>query len=92
MKSVCRRIDQTVSSVVHKSGNERPKTARTASNIVEVSEMLCSQKDQPGTSRSTRQIASELGISERSVRRIADDKNVYLNPPVNNQNDRAWAS
>ena len=40
VKSVCIRIDQTGSAVVRKPGNERPKTARTASNVADVSEML----------------------------------------------------
>ena len=63
-------MNETESVVVHKAvegGSGRLKTVQTASNIVEVSEMLCSQEDQPGTSRSTRQIASELGISERFI-------------------------
>src|SRR5688572_28783780 len=33
--------------------------------------MICSQEDEPGTSRSTRQIAGEMGISATSVRNIA---------------------
>ena len=70
VKSICHQINETGLAVVHKSGSGQPKTAQTASNIVEISEMLYSQEDQPGTSRSTRQTASELGNSERSVRRI----------------------
>ena len=34
-------------------------------------QIVCSQEDESGTSRSTRQIGSELGISERSVWRMA---------------------
>ena len=33
--------------------------------------MFCSQEDKPGTSRSSRDIAKELNIDARSVRRIA---------------------
>ena len=42
VKSVCRRIDETGSAVVRKPCSGRPKTERTASNIVEVIELLCS--------------------------------------------------
>ena len=42
MKFVCCRIDETGSAVVHKPVSGRLKTARTASNIVEVSEKFCS--------------------------------------------------
>ena len=100
--------------------------------------MICCQRDQPGTSKSSHQIAKTLGMSDGSVRRIAkmdlelsafrrmpaqvlsdavklklleqckallrrltinkvkqvfftDEKNFYLNPPVNTQNDHLWA-
>ena len=53
-------------SMICKPGVGRPKTAQTASNIDEVSEMLRSQV-QPGMSRNTQQIVSELRISKRSV-------------------------
>ena len=38
--SVCRQIDETGSAVVRKPSSELSKTARTASNIAEVSKML----------------------------------------------------
>src|ERR1044072_8021221 len=69
--SICQRVDQRGSAVERKLGSGRPKTARSDDNIVQVSDLICSQESQPGTSNSTRQIASEIGISERSVRRIA---------------------
>ena len=40
-----------------KRGSGRPRTVRTPSNV----ELMCSQ-DKPGTSKSTRQTASELQI------------------------------
>jgi transposase len=70
VKQICRRIDERGSAVGRKLGSGRPKTARTVENIEKVEELICSQ-DEPGTSRSTRQIAKDLDISERSVRRIA---------------------
>ena len=55
-----------------KKGSGRPKSARTNENVVKVAELICSQKDQPGgTSKSTREISTELGISRESVRQIA---------------------
>src|SRR5258706_16066692 len=54
-----------------KAGGGRPKSARSAINKAKVQEMSCSQDDQPDTSKSTRQIAGETGISATSVRRIA---------------------
>jgi len=139
VKSICRRIDKSGSANERKVGRGRPKIARSAENIAKVQELICSQDDQPGTSKSTRQVAQHIGISARSVRRIAkcdlglsafkrkpvqviteatrlkrlarsksllrrltsqklkrvfftDEKIFYLNPPVNNQNNRVWSS
>jgi len=139
LKAICRRIDKTGSAVERKAGSGRPKSARSTNNIAKVQELICSQEDQPGTSKSTRQVASEIGISATSVRRIAkrdlgllsfkrirvqvindatkhkrltrskmllrrltvqktkqvfftDEKIFYLNPPVNNQNNRVWSN
>jgi transposase len=70
LQKLCRRIDKTGSAVERMAGSGRPKSARSAANIAMV-QMICSQEDQPGTSKSTRQIAGEMGISATSVRRIA---------------------
>ena len=71
VKAICKRIDKTGSAVVRQAGSGRPKTARTAANIAAVSELICSQEDLPGTSRSTREISGELNICLTSVRNIA---------------------
>lgn len=71
VKAVCKRVDERGSATVRKSCSGRPKTARTEENVKVVEDLICSQEDQPGTSRSTRLIAKDLAISERSVRRIA---------------------
>jgi hypothetical protein len=68
---ICKRVDEKKSVVDRKPGSGRPKSARTADNIEKVQELICSQEDQPGTSKSTRQISGEVGISRRSVGRIA---------------------
>ena len=71
LKTICRRIDMTGSAVDRKMGSGRPKSARSANNIAKVQQLICSQEDAPGTSKSTRQVAAEVGISQRSVGRIA---------------------
>ena len=68
---LCQRIDKTGSALGRKLGSGRPKAARSVKNIVKVQELISSQEDAPGTSLSTRQIAREVGISEKSVRNIA---------------------
>jgi len=77
VKSICRRFDKTGSTVQRKFGNGRPKLARSAHNIAKVQELISSQEDQLGTSKSTRQIAREVGICEGSVRQIAK-KDLHL--------------
>ena len=71
LNKICRRIDKTGSAVERKIGSGRPKSARSNENINKVQELICSQEGQPGTSSSTRQVATEIGISATSVRRIA---------------------
>lgn len=70
VKCICKRVDERGSAVKRKSGSGRPRTVRTEENVEQVATLICSQ-DEPGTSKSTREIASELMISEKSVRRIA---------------------
>jgi len=71
LQTICRRVDETGSAVVRRVGSGRPKSARTAQKITEVGELICSQEDKPGTSKSSRQVATQLNISASSVRRIA---------------------
>lgn len=68
---ICKRVDDRGSATERKGGSGRPKTARTAENIDTVEQLLCSQENKPGTSKSTRQAALQLGISQGSVRNIA---------------------
>src|SRR5206468_5126251 len=67
---ICKRVDETGSSL-QRSG--RPKTARTAANITAVETLIYSQESQPGTSRSTRQISRQIGVSHMSVARMAKE-------------------
>ena len=68
---IFKRVDETGSSLQRKPGSGRPKTARTAANITAVETLICSQEGQPGTSRSTRQISRQIGVSHMSVARMA---------------------
>ena len=71
LKRLCRQIDKTGSAVERKAGSGRPKSVRSNENIAKVQDLLCSQEDQPGTSKSTREVARQVGISATSVRNIA---------------------
>ena len=62
LKTICRRIAKTGSAVTCQSGSGWPKSARTAQNTAAVGDMICSQEDQQGTSKSSRQIAKTLGM------------------------------
>ena len=77
VKAICQRFHKTGSAVNRKPGSGKPKTARTEENIAAVHDMICSQEGKPGTSRSSRDIAKELNIDARSVRRIAK-KDLHL--------------
>jgi len=50
VKATCKRVDEMGYAVVRKPGSGRPEIVRTSENIKNVSEMICSQKNQPGTS------------------------------------------
>jgi len=46
-------------------------SVRSELNIQNVTDLICSQEDAPGTGKSQREIEKETGISRSSVRRIA---------------------
>ena len=71
VSKICKRVDECGSATERKFCSGRPRTVRIAENIEAVGELLCLQKDRPGTSKSTRQVALQLQISEKSVRNIA---------------------
>ena len=66
VKAICCRFNFTGSAVDRKFGNGRSKSARTTRNIDNVAELICAQDDHPDTSKSTREIANEDGISKSS--------------------------
>ena len=55
-----------------KLGSGRPKSARCQAKIDKVAELICSQEDAPGTSKSIREISVVFGVSKSSVVRIAE--------------------
>ena len=66
VKEVCKRVDERGSATQRKPGSGRPKMARTDQNVERVAELICSREDQPGTSKSTHQIAKDVAISQRT--------------------------
>lgn len=60
-----------IGSTDRQQGSGRPRSARIATNIACVQEMICSQEGAPHTHKSPREIERETGISRSSVRRIA---------------------
>src|SRR6218665_268938 len=69
LNKIIRKIDRTGISK-RLPGSGRPRTARTADKIEEVETLVLNQEDLPQTRRTQRQIALEVGISQRFVNRI----------------------
>src|SRR5688572_26326732 len=65
-KSVLNRL-------IRKLMKQELRVVNHANNIARVSELICSHDDDPGTSKSPREIQRETGISRSTVRRIAKD-------------------
>jgi AraC-like DNA-binding protein len=63
------KIDNN-STTERKPGSGRPRSARTQQNIERVSELICSQDNDPHSHKSPREIQRETGISRSSVQRI----------------------
>ena len=78
VKAICKRYREIGSAVNRKVGSGRQISARCHENIEAVRELICSQESQPGTSKSTREIARQIGISQTTVRKIAK-KDLRLN-------------
>src|SRR4030088_830528 len=63
LKTIYERVDKRGSAVETRTGSGRRKSVRNDENIAKVAAMICSQEDRPGTSKSTREIAREVGMS-----------------------------
>jgi len=55
---------RTTGSIERAPGSGRPRTTHTAENVDAVRDLVQSQKNQPQTHRSTRQISRELGVPQ----------------------------
>ena len=64
------RLIAMIDSTGSAERKQRICSSRNRDNVVAVEELVMSQENQPGTHRSTRQIARETGISRASVMRI----------------------
>jgi len=64
------KIDQT-GTTDRLTGSGRRRSVRTAANIRNIEDLICSQEGQPDTSKSPRDISRETVISRSSVQRIA---------------------
>jgi len=69
LDKIIRKIDRTGTSK-RLPGSGRPRTSRTADKIEEVETIALSQEDLPQIHCTQRQIAREVGISQRAVNRI----------------------
>ena len=69
VRDLLRKID-TTNSISRKACSGRPRTVRTEQNIEREAELICSQKDNPRSSKSPRDIEKLTGISHSSVRRV----------------------
>src|SRR6218665_392758 len=71
LDKIIRRIYRTGTSK-RLPGSRLPRTAGTANKIEEVETLALSQEDLPQTHLAQRQIAREVGISQRTVNRIVN--------------------
>jgi hypothetical protein len=69
VSKLLKKIDQT-GTVDRKSGSGKKRTSRTTEHVDAVEELVQSQENAPGTHRTVRQIAKEIGIPKTSVHEI----------------------
>jgi len=69
VRDLLHKID-TTNSISRKASSRRLRTVRTEQNIERVAELICSQEDNPESSKSPRDIEKLTGISRSSVRRV----------------------
>src|SRR5580692_9339893 len=69
VSKLLKKIDQT-GTVDRKSGSGKKRTSSTTEHVDAVEELVQSQENAPGTHRTVRQIAKEIGIPKTSVHEI----------------------
>ena len=63
VKGICKRIAVTGSAAKKKGGSGCSRSVHNQAHIAKVPDLICSQEDQPRTSKSLCKIAAEIGIS-----------------------------
>ena len=66
---ILNKVDNN-NDISRKTGSGRPRSARTPANIAETNDLVLSQNSQPGTHKSQREIALQLGLAQSSVHGI----------------------
>ena len=61
-------------TIDRQKGSGRPITTTTEENVKKVEELICSKEEQEGTHDAPRAIATNLGVSHSSVRRMVKRK------------------
>ena len=72
VKSLLKNLDET-GGAERRPGLGRPRSVRTEENIENIGDMILSQEDHPGTHKTPTEIADELEISGRSMKRFIDE-------------------
>src|SRR5215469_3028187 len=89
VERLIKQIDETGQSCSKQ--HERKRTVRTPANISLVLDLICSQDEAPGTSKSPREIQRETGISRSSIQRIAKkDLNLKVSADAKFSSFRIW--
>ena len=84
LKYLLAKIDN-MGSFRRQPGNGCPRTARSVDNVEKVESLVHSQEDRPQRHHTQRQIAREIGISQRFVNRI-DNPLTPIGSPVTHMN------
>jgi len=69
VKRLLRKVD-ACGSTNRKCGSGRKRTVRTAANVDAVEELCMSHENAPGTHRTVREIARDVGISKSTVHNV----------------------
>jgi len=71
-RSSAQNSTENTKSIEHKAGSGRPPTVRTQQNIECVTELICSQVGNPGSSKSLREIETRIWANAQRDGRPAE--------------------
>jgi len=77
LSKLLNKIDQT-GTVDRKPGSGKKRSTRTVENVQLVEGLALSQKNKPGTHRSVRQIATEIGISKTAISKTLSNNSLCV--------------